>query len=199
VNYAQYNPNLKHDPLTDDEIDRLEDILAEVPTEGAMDLECLDGYLTALLVSPELPPTDDWMPRVWGGDTENGPPFGSGKQHKRCTLLVMRWLAQLDQQLRKDVETLEPLFGMADDGETEWVDAELWCIGFLHGLSLTAAQWEPHLEDAEVAVALRSIALLGSDDLSVDDAALVETPAQRDEWSRQVPESIVTLYRHWRA
>lgn len=198
MNYAQYNPTQKHDPLTDDEVDKLEEMLSQVPTEGAMDLECLDGYLTALLVSPELPPTEDWLPVVWGGDNEGTPPFSSGKQHKRCTLLIMRWLAQLDHQLRKDVEALEPLFGMAEDDETVLVDAELWSIGFLHGLSLTSAQWESHLEDAEVALALRPIALLGGDGLSPEDAAQVETAAQRDEWSRQVPEAIVTLYRHWR-
>lgn len=199
MNYAQYNPTLQHDPLTDDEVDKLEEMLSEVPTDGAMDLECLDGYLTGLLVSPELPPTETWIPAIWGGTPEEAPPFSSGKQHKRCVLLIMRWLAQLDHQLRKDVEALEPLFGVAEDDDTVLVDAELWSIGFLHALALTATQWESHLEEAEVALALRPVALLGGDGLSPQDAALVDTPVQRDEWSRQVPESVVTLYRHWRS
>ncbi len=199
MNYAQYNPDLPHDPLTDDELDQLDRLLAALPTEGAMDLEALDGYLTALLIAPTLPRTETWMPEVWGGDGPDGPPFASGKQHKRCALLVLRWLAQLDRTLRQDPDSLEPLFGVAESGESQWVDAELWCGGFLHGLGVTADQWEGHLDDASVAVALRPIVLLGSEGLSAEDNSLVQTHEQRDQWSRQVPDAVTALYQHWRA
>ncbi|PXW99237.1 uncharacterized protein C7444_10166 [Sphaerotilus hippei] len=198
MNYAQHNPALPLDPLTDDDLNKLEQILNGVPTESAMDLECLDGYLTGLLVSPRLPPTEAWIPLIWGGDTPEGPPFVSGKAHKRCVLLIMRLLAELDARLRHDVEAIEPMFGAAWVDDEELVDGELWCIGFLHGLSACAEQWDGHLDDAAVALALRPISLMGSDELGAEDAALIETPRQRDEWSRQVPESVVTLYRHWR-
>jgi len=199
VNYAQHNPALPHDPLTDDELNKLEQILSGVPTESAMDLECLDGYLTGLLVSPTLPPTEAWIPLTWGGDGPDGePPFASGKQHKRCVLLIMRLLGELDERMRRDVETLEPMFGVAEVGDEELIDGELWCIGFLHGLSATAPDWDGHLDDPAVALALRPISLLGSDELAAEDAALVATPQQRDEWSRQVPDAVAALYRHWR-
>ena len=85
---------------------------AIAPSDGAMTLDGLDGYLTALVVGPPAVlatwPTADWLPWVWGGDGETGPagavppssfPFASKRQRKTTVVMVLRHLRHLSQQL----------------------------------------------------------------------------------------------------
>ena len=72
MNYPQYDPQSPITPLTAADLAGLEALLAELPQDGAMTLDGMDGYLTALLVGPPpllaVAPTADWLPLVWGGD-----------------------------------------------------------------------------------------------------------------------------------
>ena len=51
----------------DDQIERLAQLLEQraVPFKG-FNLEALDGYLSALVLSPEPVPASEWQPPVWG-------------------------------------------------------------------------------------------------------------------------------------
>ena len=77
VDYPRYDPASPVTPLTAAELDALDALLQALPADGAMTLDGLDGYLTALLVGPPALlatwPTADWLPLVWGGDGEAGP------------------------------------------------------------------------------------------------------------------------------
>ena len=56
------------DPLDDARLDRLSELLDSraVPFKG-FNLEALDGFLSALAVSPDTVPVEEWQPVVWGG------------------------------------------------------------------------------------------------------------------------------------
>lgn len=209
MKHPQYNPDLDNPPLTDAELDQLEALLADLPGEAVMDIEGLDGYLTALLLSPELPPADDWLPRVWGGDAETPPPFASGKQTKRVVQLVLRHMAGIHRQLQADVDQFEPFFAVAERDEADdapaaevsaaaaagaaapdgaeppaghdglWVDAGNWCAGFLCATELQPAQWSPLFDDPEAAELLEPIVLLGADPAALSAPWSAEQQAQR--------------------
>jgi uncharacterized protein len=211
VKHPQYNPALETAPLNDSELNQLEALLAAVPCDEAMDIECLDGYLTALLLSPGLPEPDAWLSRVWGGTENSEPPFPSGKQTKRVVQWVLRHMAAIDRQLHADVDQLEPFFAVAErdtlpasshGGDEEiddgmWVDAGNWCIGFLMATELQPEAWELLFDDPDSADGLAPIVLLGADPESLEpaDRALLNDLAGRDRLSREVPEIISTLWR----
>ena len=56
------------DLLDDARLDRLSDLLdaRAVPFKG-FNLEALDGFLSAVAVSPDTVPMEEWQPVVWGG------------------------------------------------------------------------------------------------------------------------------------
>jgi uncharacterized protein len=195
VKHPQYNPALNNLPLTEVESDELERTLDRLKHPEAMDLECLDGFLTALLLGPQLPDTDAWIPPIWGGGEA---PFASGKQTKNFVQLVLRYMAAIDRQLHTDADAIEPIFSFAEvDGE-ELVDAEIWCIGFLHAASLLPDHWEALFDDEELGESLAPITLLGADPqaLSEEEQSLLSTPEARDDLSRLVQEAIGVAYRH---
>ena len=200
MEYPQYNPLSDNLPLSDDELQALDQMLQALPG-ATMNIENLDGYLTALLVGPPglaSRPGAEWLPAVWGGDGEGNAPFASSKQRKRATLLVLRHLRHLDGQLQdasEDASAWQPVFSVAEVDRREWVDAEDWCAGFLRAVELAPGPWGELFDDAAMGPALVPIALLGGDDseLSEADAKRLADPEVCDELSRAVVDAVLLL------
>jgi uncharacterized protein len=199
VDLPRYNPALATAPLSDAELDALDALLLALPSDNPMNVEALDGYLTALLLGPrsvDSLPSSTWMPAVWGGDLDPAPaPFASHKQRKRAAQLVLRHLHTIDQALSDAPARWEPVFSLAEAGEAELADAEDWCIGFLQAMPLAPEAWGALFDDAALAPRLAPIALLGGDDAALQpkDAARLADPAGRDAVSRAVVDAVLAL------
>lgn len=197
MQYPHYNPASDNRPLADEELDDLDELLSVLPSDGALNIEALDGYLAGLLLTPgrrlaELP-GEAWLPVVWGGDGEADPaPFVSGKQRKKVMMLVLRHLHSIATAWAQRPQAWEPIFSFADgeDEDTEYADAEDWAAGFLIAVNLAPEAWGPWFESGETAELLAPIAALGS-----PDGALAEgSPAERDEATRKIPDAMLALW-----
>jgi len=200
MEYPSYNPASDYLPLSDEELSTLDDMLSRLPSDAAMNIEALDGYLTALLLSPQPLaglPGATWLPEVWGGDGADGiAPFVSGKQKKRVMMLVLRHVHSIAVQLKNRPDAWEPIFSIAvDEQGAELTDAEDWCIGFMMGVDLAAEAWAPLFDDPALGEVLRPIVLLGGDESQLDpaDRERLEDPVERDALSRSVPEVVLAL------
>jgi len=198
VEFPQYNPRLDSPALADDELDALDALLAALPE--AMNIEQLDGYLTALLVAPvPLPelPGRHWLPMVWGGgDGDDPAPFESNKQRKRLIVQVLRHVRAIDVQLRHDPDRWEPIFSVAERGDGEEViDAQDWCAGFLTAVDLDREAWAARFDDPQTGPLLVPIGVLGGDEseLSPEQAAERNDPMQVDALSRSVLDAVLAL------
>ena len=209
MEYPQYDPNSDHQPLSDEELSTLDDMLTRLPSDAAMNIEALDGYLAGLLLSPQaLPelPGAAWLPVVWGGDGDDldaatkpeNYPFVSGKQRKRVQLLVLRHLRSISWQWTAKPELWEPIFSVAeqDEGEDDLIDAEEWAVGFLTAVDLAPEAWTALFDDAVTGPLLAPVALLGGDESqqSEADRALLADPKQRDTLSRAVLDNVLQLW-----
>lgn len=197
MQYPQYNPASDNRPLSDEELNDLDELLADLPAEGAMNIEALDGYLAGLLLTPGRALSDlpgaAWLPVIWGGDGESEPaPFASGKQRKKVTMLVLRHLQSIATAWAQRPQAWEPIFSFADgeDEDTEYADAEDWAIGFLMAVELTPDAWAPWFEGAETGPLLAPITALGSADGALAQASVEE----RDPASRQIPDAMLALW-----
>jgi uncharacterized protein len=76
------------------------------------------------------------------------------------------------------------------------VDAELWCIGFLHAAALTPDHWNAMFDDPELADLLAPIILLGGDpdSMTPEQIEMIASSEARDALSRMVPEAVSALY-----
>ena len=202
MDYPSYDPKSPNTPLTEDELAALDELLASLPSDGAMTLDGMDGYLTALLVGPmqlSSMKTGDWLPAIWGGDQEPAPaPFRSNQQRKRSTVLVLRHLRSVDAQLADAPDAWEPVFSVAEvpgtQGE-ELADATDWCLGFLAATDLAPDAWAALQADPEIGPGLATIALLGGDveEGAADDDEDLDDPQVRDHLSRAAAEVVLKL------
>lgn len=198
MQYPHYNPESDNRPLSDEELDDLDELLAALPADAAMNIEALDGYLAVLLLTPGRPlaelPGEAWLPFVWGGDGDPDPaPFASGKQRKKVVMGVLRHLQSIATAWAQRPQAWEPIFSFADgeDEDTEYADAEDWAAGFLTAVALAPDAWTPWFDGGETAPLLAPIAALGS-----PDGALAEGSAEdRDAASRQIPDAMLALWK----
>lgn len=114
-------------PLNDDEYEQLDDLLAAIGPQS-MDVAKLEGLLTALACGPAEVAQESWLPLVWGG--AQGDP--------QATALVLRHYAYMQEWMRKDPASFEPIYECGGN----WT-AEAWSAGFLAGVQLAGDAWAP--------------------------------------------------------
>src|SRR3977135_1033089 len=80
------------EPLADADYDELEAFFGSnaVP-QDCMDLEMLDGFLTAIVSGPELIQPSEWLPVVWSDSQRSvSPVFADNEQAERILALILR-------------------------------------------------------------------------------------------------------------
>jgi uncharacterized protein len=93
-------------------LDELDQLLLDQGDDWML-LTQLDGYLTAILVSPDMVPPASWLKHIWAGeDGEGVPQFDRMDEFQHLIDLIMRHyndvLASLNQP-----GSYEPLFDIA--------------------------------------------------------------------------------------
>ena len=115
----------------DPELDRLQDLLATIPSEWkGMNAVELDGYVAALIVCPDTVPPSEGLPGVWGSNIG----FEDAEGTEATIAAVMGHSAGSRGSWRKARRDYAPVLGVdADSGETLW---EPWINGFERGMRL---------------------------------------------------------------
>ena len=122
-------------PLTDDEYDQLDDLLAALGPQ-TLDVAGVEGLLTALVAGPAEAAPAAWLPLVWGGagaDADADAPAAA-----TAAALIARHHAYMREWLQKDPASFEPIY----DCGGSWT-AAAWCAGFLAGVQLNHDAWAP--------------------------------------------------------
>ena len=185
-------------PLSLEEIQELDDFLMSdnIPDE-TMPTSALDGYLTAVASSPAMLKPSEWMPGIWGPTEDHRPEFETMAQAERITELIMRRFNDVTETLHECPESLEPLFDDLYFQSRFYIDGEMWAYGYMQGIELRRNHWQPLFDDSDGQKALRPIYLLGQEEVTPEEEALTETPPQREELSKQIPDSVTWIYYFW--
>ncbi len=131
---------------------KLEDWLASLnpPAPG---VSMIDGYLTALVVSPQFIPPEDWLKPILG-DRLAWADEGTIEAAVRNTLFQR--YSEIGATLSGGPRRYAPVYMRADDGE---VLLEDYANGFYFGMRLSIDDWKPFMAEPEIGLAM--IAILG--------------------------------------
>lgn len=177
--------------LSDDEFDALEEILtSDAVPEDCMNLEMLDGYLAAVVISPTPLAPADWMPAVWSAHADTS--FASGGGMQQAIRLVLRYYNELVTTVGNP-EGWEP-FCYAGSNVDDLAVGEEWIEGFLQGLELWPTDWAglvPH-QDAEIVTeTLQSV-------IRPWESADEEVPdSTRLEWLTEACDVVMEIRARW--
>lgn len=194
------SPARARPPLSEKEREELNAfLLSEATSDATMQLDHLDGYLTALVVGPVAVDTSVWLPKVWGPGSRDEPAFDTMEQASRILDLILRHMSDIATVLEDDPDRYEPLFDhVVYKGDArEYVDGEMWARGFMQGIGLRRLEWQAFFDEPGSAEILRPIHLLGADEVSDEEEALTATPQQREELAGRCAASVARIYRFW--
>jgi uncharacterized protein len=131
-------------PLSEVELDTLSELLSSFDTEGAMNLEDLDGFFAALIAGPDNVLPSEYLPEVWGDATVNKEFRGRAILQDMLSLVTRHWNAVSQTLGSGNVYT--PLLLEDDQGVAHGND---WANGFLRGMELRREDWGPLIDDEE--------------------------------------------------
>jgi len=117
-----------------EELRQLDDfLLSEAVGEETMLLSQLDGFLTGLVVSPDMVTPGEWLPVVWGDD---GPVFEDERQAQTILDLIMGHYNDIIRHL--DQGACRPLYDVDNDDSVFW---ETWIEGYWEAVLLRPEGW----------------------------------------------------------
>jgi uncharacterized protein len=131
--------------LTEDELERLDEILVRCTDGRAMELEVIDGFFSALLTGPEMVMPSEYLPLVFGDSKSASCKFGSLEEGNEALGLLMRHWNSIAGALASE-DGFVPLLLEDENGNFQGND---WAEGFLTGVSLRPDAWEELLSEEE--------------------------------------------------
>lgn len=185
-------------PLSEAEFDELDRFLvSDAMPDECMDISMLDGFLTALLIGPNMIMPSEWLPHVWGETAEQPMRWESAQQAKRMTAFIMRHMNDIAWQLENEPEDYEPvLFEHDEDGEPMLVIDE-WCTGFVHGAMLDSETWEPLFESDDGRDMLLPVILYGTESGWQELEQEPELAQRHQEFATSLAGCVLAIRDHW--
>ncbi|OAN53508.1 UPF0149 family protein [Sphingobium sp. TCM1] len=176
-------------------LDKLDRLLLDQP--DAMLISQLDGFLTGIVVSPDLVAPGQWIPLIWAGDEGDGEPeFETAADLQAAVDLIMTHYHAILQSLECPGDYAPLLEVDTRSNEIMW---EMWIDGFTQAMAIAPGGWTRIQadDDAGCQAALNGIRTLNdfaSGDLHLSDA-------EEDRWDREAPELIpiwIEMLHQWR-
>lgn len=180
---------------TDKEIDELDHFLTYHDSEDSLLLSGLDGFLTSIIVCPDMIVPSEWIPVIWGGVE---PEFDTSAQAQKIMGTIMDLFNSIIDDLNQD--GCRPLFEQNKHGFVFWDD---WIEGFWTAVRMRPGAWkterlkqEENSDNDDIDKALFVLISLRS---LVEKRENMETETETDKEldimaTELIPESIQTLH-----
>ena len=173
----------EHIPLSGPiDLDALDDyLMSDHAPDDSMGLSDLDGFLTGIVIGPELILPSEWFPVIWGGKE---PDFETEAEMRTVLGTIMGRYNEIIACLDAEPENFEPIFL---EGPEDEVIASDWAAGFLDAVALRPKEWEPLITHDRAGIMIMPILLLNGD---AELDAGPDSAVDADEFLAEVPEII---------
>jgi uncharacterized protein len=184
-------------PLSEQELVMLETFLASPGTteESMASLEMIDGYMTAIVIGPEMITEHRWLRYMLDPENRTEKLFESTEDEERIVSLLNRHISAIADQFKNDPEDFLPLYEMFSYGNDEERELaiEEWALGFILGMELSHDAWQPLFADESSSMLAGPLFILGK----VTDDYDTMSQEEKDEMLDMLDESIIGIYAFW--
>ena len=182
--------------FTDEMIGELDAfLLSDQAPDDCLQISELDGFLTGIVVSPELIMPSDWMPIVWQGGE---PKFSDLPQAERIMGIIMARYNEIIRALDDEPGAFEPILYEAPDGRLLAAD---WAEGFMDAFGMAVDAWDPLFADENTRSLMGPIMaqLHDKEGKPFIEGSLEEMQEVREEAAQALPYVIKEIYDFWKA
>jgi uncharacterized protein len=132
-------------PLSDEELDQLNEFLVRFCTKQRLNLEAFDGFLAALICGPENVPQTEYLAEICGDDViDDEALVGEPAFQDFIALIAGHWIS-IAHALQSGAG-FTPLLLADEHGLFRGND---WATGFMRGMELRRIEWAPLVNDDE--------------------------------------------------
>jgi uncharacterized protein len=180
------------------DLDALDAVLmSDRAPDNSKGLSDLDGFLTGIVVGPELIMPSEWLPVIWGGEE---PEFADTDEATTVLDAIMGRCNEIIAQIDGDPDSFDPVFLEGKDGQVIVTD---WASGFINAVKLREKAWEPLIRHKEGWVLMIPLLVLGTDDPEEPLFGLPPIPDGGDEdlfedADDMIPRVVIGIYDFWR-
>ncbi len=169
-------------------------LLSDQTPDDCLQLSDLDGFLTGVVIGPELIMPSEWMPVIWQGE----PDFETTEQAERIMGIIMARYNEIIQQMDDEPGAFEPIFYEAPDGSVLAAD---WAEGFMEAIGLRVDAWDALFEDEDARLLIGPIMayLHDKDGKPFIDGSPEEMIKLREESAQSLPNAIKGIHDFWKA
>ena len=185
----------KNEPLTETELDRLDEFLKSYKGGKAMNIEEIDGFFSALIAGPEIVMPSEYMPEVFGSETPETHAFSTLAEANEILELLMRHWNNIAGTLSKG-EVYLPLLLEDENGVEHGND---WARGFIRGTRLRHDGWAELLADDDHGACMIPMLMIYHE--HDEDPAMRPKPIgpeQRQKVIGSMAAGLVGAYRYFR-
>jgi uncharacterized protein len=147
------------DRYWDPDLEVLGELLDQLEEQGAMDLEELDGFFTALHCAPDIVSPGEYLPEVVGDGFENEEIFPNDQAIRLFLDLLAHHWDDVGAALSGG-DFFVPL--LLEDGEGKTYGNN-WAIGFIRGLGLRDSAWHELFDDENEFARLLAVLALANE------------------------------------
>jgi uncharacterized protein len=185
-------------PLSLEELGQLESFLLSdlMPEDSLSSIEMVDGYMTALIIGPDVVPPEIWIPYIWNEEKSDVPCFSSEAEADMIQELLVRHMNTITLQFLNEPDEFLPLyetFSYSDEQEKE-LAVENWALGFTMGMELTHKSWSPLFEDEDTGMLAMPMLILSK--LTDDYNSLSEKDIS--DMTQLLPTFVIKIYKYWK-
>jgi uncharacterized protein len=174
------------------DLDALDDyLMSDHAPDDSMGLSDLDGFLTGIVVGPELILPSEWLPVIWGGDQ---PQFQTEAEMRAVLGTIMGRYNAIAACFKGDPGEFDPIFLEGPEGH---VIASDLAGGFLDAVALRPEVWKEIMEDDDAGILIVPLLLLNGD-LEFDDSGHDED-AFLAEAADIIPTCIAGIHQFWKS
>jgi uncharacterized protein len=176
------------------DLDALDEyLMSDHAPDDCMGLSDLDGFLTGIVVGPELILPSEWLPVIWGGDE---PAFETEDEMRTVLGTIFGRYNEIADCFNTNPAEFEPIFLEGREGQ---VIASDWAGGFLDAVALRPESWKPLIEHHRGGMMMMPLLLLtgdaelepGPDGAVREDEFMAEAPGI-------IPACIAGIHEFWK-
>ena len=171
------------------------------PLSGPIDLDALDdylmsdldGFLTAVVVGPELILPSEWLPVIRGGAE---PQFKTEAEMQTVLGTIMGRYNEIAACFNTNPAEFDPIFLEGPEGE---VIASDWAGGFLDAVALRPKAWEPLTKHHKGGMMMMPLLLLNGDaELDAGPDGVIHEDKFFAEVPDIIPVCIAGIHEFWK-
>lgn len=200
VTHINRKPTMKNinKPLSHTELDELDNfLLSDAVPEESMGVVELDGFLTAIVIGPQVVPPSEWLPQVWAETDDEEMVWKSDAQAEKFITLIMRHMNGIAGQFQQAPEDFEALTYEREIEDKTIRVIDDWCYGFMQAVAMRMDDWEPIFSTDDSVMAMSIVSMYGTEEGWKELETDPEQETKHDHAVEFLEPSIAAIYEFW--